>query len=65
MNGRYFVMMRNQKNTCVLPLLRYDEQCQEDFVADFGTVKLAREAAEQSPYAAAFGYEIFKIGSGI
>jgi hypothetical protein len=56
----YFVMLWNQKQTRLVPL-----RDENDELMMFSTVYGAIEAARETGFGAAFGYDIFEAGNGI
>lgn len=56
-DGKFFIMMYNQKGTHVVPLV--DDA---DEVLLFATRAMAKKTAQESMYAMTFGYNIHEVG---
>jgi len=59
MKEQFFVMLHNQNDTKLLPLMAGEE------LAMYRTFLQAEDAAEANPFGAACGYEIFEAGCGV
>ena len=55
----FFIMLYNQKGDRAMPITDED-----DNVVFFESLEAAKEAMKNNPYAEAFGFEIFELGTG-
>lgn len=55
-SDKYFIMMYNQKRTCIMPIVGED-----DLPVLFDSKIEAESAAESHVYAQALGYEIHRV----
>lgn len=61
MDKPFFIMMYTQHGNNATPILKPGV---EENVAFYKTEEEAREIADKHPFANAFGYEIFEMGTG-
>lgn len=63
MDKPYFIMMYNQNRNLAMPILDGTND-NDDIVKFYKNINDARKAMRNHSAAQAFGYEIFKMGSG-